>query len=115
MATWTDYDNGHDTEQALAQLTGTAVATLAEPVAVLLPPRPGVLAPPCLGCAAAAFTPCLDLGGSEGFCLVRWEHAARLGLVDAEVLAEVRRLAASALSGIVVVTHGALAPLRRSR
>ena len=43
------------------------------------------------------------------------EQAARLGLVDAEVLAEVRELAASALFRIVVITQGALAPLRRTR
>jgi hypothetical protein len=91
------------------------VVALAEPIAVLLPPRPGVLAPPCPGCGAAAFAPCLDLGGSEGFCLARWEQAARLGLVDAEVLAEVHELATSALFRIIVITHGALAPLRRIR
>ncbi len=94
---------------------GAAVVALAEPIAVLLPPRPAVLAPRCPGCGAAAFMPCLDLGGSEGFCLARWELAARLGLVDGEVLAEVRMLAASALFQIVVISHGALAPLRRAR
>jgi hypothetical protein len=59
--------------------------------------------------------PCLDLNGSDGFCLARWERAARLRLVDAEVLAEVRELATSALFRIIVITHGALAPLRRTR
>ena len=91
------------------------MVALAKPIAVLLSPRPGVLAPPCPGCGAAAFAPCLDLGGSEGFCLMRWERAARLGLVDAEVLAEARLLADLALFRIVVITHGALAPLRRTR
>jgi hypothetical protein len=41
--------------------------------------------------------------------------AARLRLVDVEVLAEVRELATSALFRIIVITHGALAPLRRTR
>jgi hypothetical protein len=91
------------------------VVALAEPIAVLLPPRAGVLAPPCPGCGAAAFVPCLDLDESDGFCLARWERAARLGLVDAEVLAEVRELATSAVFRIIVITHGALAPLRRTR
>jgi hypothetical protein len=91
------------------------VVALAEPIAVLLPPRPGVLAPPCPGCGAAALVPCLDLGGSDGFCLARWEQAARLGLVDAEILAEVRGHAAVALFQIIVITHGVLAPLRRTR
>ena len=91
------------------------MVALAEPIAVLLPPRPGVLAPRCPGCGAAAFVPCLDLGGSDGFCVARWELAARLGLVDVEVLAEVRELATSALFQIIVITHGALAPLRRTR
>ena len=91
------------------------MVALAEPVAVLLSPRPGVLAPPCPGCGAAAFVPCLELGGSEGFCLLRWERAARLGLVGAEVLAEARLVAVSALFRIVVIRNGALAPLRRTR
>jgi hypothetical protein len=91
------------------------VVALAEPVAVLMPPRPAVLAPRCPGCGAAAWTPCLDLGGLEGFCLARWELAARLGLVDGEVLTEVRSLAASALFQIVVITHGTLTALRRTR
>ena len=91
------------------------MVALAEPIAVLLPSRPGVLAPPCPGCGAAAFVPCLDLGGSDGFCLARWELAARLGLVDVEVLAEIRDLATSALFQIIVIAHGALAPLRRTR
>ncbi len=91
------------------------MVALAEPIAVLLPPRPAVLAPRCPGCGAAAWTPCLDLGGPEGFCLARWELAARLGLVAGEVLAEVRRLAASSLFQIVVVKRGTLAALGRAR
>jgi hypothetical protein len=46
---------------------------------------------------------------------MRWERAARLGLVDAEVLAEARLLADMALFRIVVITDGTLAPLRRTR
>lgn len=90
------------------------MVALAEPIAVLLPPRAGVLAPPCPGCGAAAFVPCLYLGGSDGFCLARWEQAARLGLVDVEVLAEVRDLSTSAPFQVILITYGVLAPLRRT-